>query len=521
MSTTDNASAAHGIPRDASLTRSALPSFTPARDPLDRRYSQAESSTSGSRGSAAERLSRGSSAFQRDRSSIASEDGIFNQSASIGSYRRNHNRSSGGFLLESTTHSSRVTRAALSFSHEDVKGKRRSDGSESSLPKRRSILEQDSTWRSSPLSVEVRRDDDKDENMQVSKSVNRSETQQAPAIRLEGSQRSGASSIGLETDPAQIVDMALKLSEGKRRKASGRRFVSGDASRARVVSSSSARQPGTPTRGLGQYIISPNGSSPPAVVEQPDRDSNQPTNHDPMTIDQHPSGALLNEYPIMDHSDMEISRATAVRVEKAKVYLELAYEHRRLLTHLPPIRRPGNLSKPSNESSDSKLYNPLQYVRNRKLRIREKSAINAEEEGWHDTEKVRAWVDAVVNSHSEVRHDPLECVRLPPLSLQEGDDHESRSPGSPKSPRSPKYLQTRPRRPKSDWVTHPGDLVADAFWLEQGLNKTKIHDRDNHPIYPPNTSFRFSGWRNRTPAEVPERLQQQTPPPDEPDSTLR
>lgn len=55
-------------------------------------------------------------------------------------------------------------------------------------------------------------------------------------------------------------------------------------------------------------------------------------------------------------------------------------------------------------------------------------------------------------------------------------------------------------------------MLADCFWLEQGVNKIKIRDRDNHQIYPPDTQFRFSGWRNRTPVDVPANLQQPTPP---------
>ena len=122
----------------------------------------------------------------------------------------------------------------------------------------------------------------------------------------------------------------------------------------------------------------------------------------------------------------------------------------------------------------------------------------------HEWQKVRAWVDAVVSSHAYVRHDPLECVRLPPLSLrekpEEGSDDDSNDVVR-------KARQSgKPRRPKSDWITHPGDLIADAFWTEQGLNKQKIYDRDNVPIFPPGTHFHFSGWRNKTPISVPDEL---------------
>jgi hypothetical protein len=70
------------------------------------------------------------------------------------------------------------------------------------------------------------------------------------------------------------------------------------------------------------------------------------------------------------------------------------------------------------------------------------------------------------------------------------------------------HTAARPRRPRSDWVTHPGDLIADCFWLEQGSNKRKILDRDNNTIYPPDIELRYSDWRRRTPADIPLNLQQ-------------
>ena len=218
----------------------------------------------------------------------------------------------------------------------------------------------------------------------------------------------------------------------------------------------------------------------------------------------------------------EISPSTAAWVQKAKTYFELAHEHRRLLPHLPPIRRPGSHVRTPGPEASMKVYNPLQYVRNRKLRIWEKNAIDAEADGWHDVEKVRAWVDAVIASHSSTCHEPDECLRLPPLSQPvsevEEDDQEAspmddRRHGSP-TPRSAEQHHTKPLRPRSDWVTHPGDLIADAYWLEQGSNKLKIQDRDNNLIYPPDTHFRFSGWRNPAPIEVPPMPQEPTPPPD-------
>ena len=89
------------------------------------------------------------------------------------------------------------------------------------------------------------------------------------------------------------------------------------------------------------------------------------------------------------------SPATLARAEKARKYFELAHEHRRLLEHLPPLKpdssAPGNymfetVSSPGSAfpeitrvPSGAKIkhalgreYNPIQSLRNRRIRIREK-----------------------------------------------------------------------------------------------------------------------------------------------------
>ncbi|EXJ65550.1 hypothetical protein A1O7_01891 [Cladophialophora yegresii CBS 114405] len=330
--------------------------------------------------------------------------------------------------------------------------------------------------------------------------------------------------VGYDNDPARIVNMALSLSEGRRRMASGRRYVSSEHGDRRILSVASTVKPNNTVR---RRSIAPFMSTKRRLSQSrsPGRRSS--------AKQQDSVGGLLNQ-PLdtsvtegEDDLDLDtgfadhVSPATAARVEKAKIYFELAHEHRRLLSHLPPLRRPGTPAPPGGPETHQKAYNPLQYVRNRKLRIWEKTPINSEAEGWHDVEKVRAWVDAVISSHTETQHDSLECVRLPPLSLRtvetadEAADNPEEEPRSTMSHRTPDQLHPKPSRPRSDWVTHPADLIADAFWLEQGLNKTKIQDRDNNPIYPPDTQFKFSGWRSRAPAvEVPSRLQQPSPPPE-------
>ncbi|KIW20738.1 hypothetical protein PV08_01316 [Exophiala spinifera] len=437
-------------------------------------------------------------------------------------------RNSGGFLLEPITNAKGGSRLSVTASRSDSRRKRDSTDSELSISKRRSRnnANLNPSFKSSPLASELR-----DEAVVHNKSAggalipgtdfrrSLSSSQQEPQTngsatsrsRDDEAQSSRGASVGYDQDSVQIVQMALNLSEGRRRLASGRRYVSLDQGERRVVSTASTVDPRSTVKrkSIAPFLATSRQSSrtgsPKAKQSSRRLESKAPAMDDD-----------LIDFDI--NLPDQISPATMARVEKAKLYFELAHEHRRLLSHLPPIRRPGAPAPSSGAEAMQKAYNPLQYVRNRKLRIWEKTSLDSEADGWHDIEKVRAWVDAVISSHSETQHDPLECVRLPPLDQKPAASDDQEQDGSPveaKSAASPRIQDpyfSKPTRPRSDWVTHPADLLADAYWLEQGLNKTKIQDRDNNLIYPPNTHFRFSGWRNETPVEIPSTLRQQHSP---------
>ena len=429
---------------------------------------------------------------------------------------RRSKRASGGFLLESSPNSSRLSRSLLS--QKLMKGKEKPDDQALSVPKRRLQVDghdSPSSSRASPLSSEIKSSPPMNGHS-VQDHQNGWTNQQFPgSLRSDGtaSSRQQASSYGFDSDPSQIVEMALRLNEGRRRQASARRYVSGATEGRRIVSAATTRPP-TSSPSAKSDKQSDNQPAPRLRPSNPDPITpqkrgreleNEPTDTLPPTV-----GELSPEQDAITIEDeMQISRATQKRVENAKAYFELAYEHRRILSHLPPVRNPHAQIRSEQPGYDSKAYNPLQYVRNRKLRFREKAPLDAEGEGWHDVLKVRAWVDAVVNNHPQTKHDPLECVRLPPLTLLDKDPNElDNDPNVGSKKAGP---TGRPRRPKSDWVTHPGDIIADAFWTEQGLNKQKIYNRDNEPVFPPGTKFHFSGWRNRTPINVPAGLRSSSP----------
>ncbi|KPI39732.1 uncharacterized protein AB675_3515 [Cyphellophora attinorum] len=360
---------------------------------------------------------------------------------------------------------------------------------------------------SSPLSVQVTSNDADhvadgvDANMRPRSSLtpDRGVSLEIPEQKIEIRKRPVASA-GFDSDPAQIVNMALSLSEARRRQASERRYISATqpipGRNVSAAHTGSARSRQQRVGSVAQYLQTQRTPSLRSSIGGPVRIPNTPPTNDATLVDD------VDDAMDVDDWEQDVSAPTQARVEKAKAFFELSYEHRRLLSHLPPVRRPGTSVNPANPDSRSKAYNPLQYIRNRKLRLWSKTAIDAEAEGWHDVEK----------------HDEDECVRLPPLVERE-KERNGNSRAASQSVSTERYAirshqdsTIKSRRPRSDFVFHPGDLIADCFWLEQGINKSRILDRDNNNIYPPNTQFKFSGWRNRTPVHLPEGLQQPSPP---------
>ena len=441
-------------------------------------------------------------------------------------------RQSGGFLLDSKSRPTRLSSSLLSRNHknsQDIKGKRKSEDGDLVVPKRRPTRrhqKQDNSIGGSPLATEVRRDvSGAEQQIQGGSDMGGSDLRSSPVPpRALGDVESvrdpnllppklNPRSVGFDSDPAQIVNLALSLSEGRRRQASGMRVVSANISEARRVSTGypAILQGARPSRA---YFNENRQTSRNVSPVHENFNSPGPGGAGAQTVDETIT-ARDQSYPEDADTEMlDVTPATFARVQKAKDHLELLYNFRRLLSHLPPIHRPGA----SLSAEASRIYNPLQYSRNRKLRFREKKPIPSEEEGWHDIQQVRTWVDAVIANHRETRHRPDECIRLPDLTqqkLQNTEDEEGvdKPDSATSSRRASHNPAAKPRRPKSDWVTHPGELLADAFWLEQGLNKLKIEDKDGNKIYPPHTNFSFSGWRNRTPLHA--YPQQPTPPPEE------
>jgi hypothetical protein len=456
---------------------------------------------------------------------------------------KNRNRHSGGFLLDSALHASRLPKSILSRSHQspkDLKGKRKSEEADLIVPKRRLAGRQDphsSSIGGSPLASEIKQDVVMDDGVPQSRGNASAHSQRSGNLSSQHATSSESQhpakpsmprpippSVGFTTDPAQIVNMALSLSEGRRRQVSGMRMISGSTPDRRRVSTGQPlllRSVGY-GGGSGHHFNDQRRTSQNLAPRPTSASSAEKR---PVSTDQTDFGNSIaqDSQRLEDEENSSayyVSPATYSRVEKAKAHFELIYNFRRLLSHLPPLRASARKDDSSVHEVEGRAYNPLQYVRNRKLRFRERKPLESEDEGWHDITQVRAWVDAVVASHIEKRVDVDECIRLPEFSQHKLPDvDEEIDPLTADSPassirRGSANPVTKPRRPRSDWVTYPGDLLADALWLEQGLNKTKIEDREGNKIYRPHTQFKFSGWRNLTPVHMPS-LQEPTPPPED------
>ncbi|KAL6712564.1 hypothetical protein ACN47E_000441 [Coniothyrium glycines] len=284
-------------------------------------------------------------------------------------------------------------------------------------------------------------------------------------------------------DPNQLVHMALNLSESRRRNFSSGQMLS---SHPRVASS---------TQREGSLSNHGAGSSLRQYLNEQRRTSR---NISPMGVKSSASRHMSTSAPRSSsiafnglHS-VNASPATMARVEKARRYIELRMEYLRLLECLPPLKpdatSPGNFvvssanvpgspqahltrvpSYAGKQHDLGRPYNPLQFIRNRRLRVRERRVLDHPPEEFLDVEQVQDWVDRVEqrSRHQGYRRD--DAVQLPRYHA----DHPVASPPSKSS------------RPHKGWVFSSEDLLADAYWLEQDANKTLVENRHGHRIFMP------------------------------------
>ncbi|KAL6862966.1 hypothetical protein ACO1O0_003209 [Amphichorda felina] len=283
----------------------------------------------------------------------------------------------------------------------------------------------------------------------------------------------------LDVDSAQIVNMALNLSESRRL-----------ASRRTIPRSNPPRLVPLPDSASGSNLkqhfqqqrkTSRTGSPRPNQAPSP----------------RIPSGFKANS-PLQSgfdsgqdaHFRYHFSPLTLARAQKAKEHLELMAEYRRLLEALPPLK-PSHDGQPAGSPPSSpgpvpkshqlvlgRPYNPLQYVRNRKVRSRERKVIDGEQQGFSDVEAVRDWVNRIRQRNFVIdKNEPSIAFAMP--NFPGADDPEGQASPEPASKQA-----LRARRPRVDWFIDPCDMIADAYWLEQDHHKQLIEDRLWRKIFP-------------------------------------
>ncbi|KAE8824691.1 hypothetical protein CFE70_008935 [Pyrenophora teres f. teres 0-1] len=379
--------------------------------------------------------------------------------------RKQRIRRSGAFLLDSTFASGPRQRHAYQDARtEDLKGKRssRKEGRQERVPRRR----QSPSSSPGASGIDLVDPQEMDNNrLHVARARQSAYETHSPAI-----------------DPNQLVHMALNLSESRRRHINAGQLM---ASQPRAASGAQ-REAGSSNYGGGgslrQYLseqrrasrnLSPMGKS-------------SPTRH--MSTSLQRSGSI----PFLSSQTINPSAATLARVDKARAYIELQIEYLRLLEYLPPLKpdanAPGNFVVSSNNMPGSpqaqltrvpsyagkqhqlgRPYNPLQYIRNRRSRARERLTLDHPSEEFEHVEHVHEWVDRVEQyaKHAAYRRD--DAVQLPKLH----PDHEVAP------------APNKPARPHKGWLFTPQELLADAHWLEQGDNKMLVENRHGRKIFPP------------------------------------
>ena len=330
--------------------------------------------------------------------------------------------------------------------------------------------------------------------------------------------QSSRPSIGLDQDSIQIVNLALDLNESRKKGKLGRSGSHRVSGGAWTQGQSSANYMDSHTGGTLGPRDRAQGNRNDAHSFDEDRSREQLTTHEPL-----PVSKLLPNQTDDASLPQDISENTLARVAKARRHFELFGEYLRLLPSLPPLRPQDHDST----NGDCRIYNPLQTIRNRKVRYREKCPINVEAEGWNDVGAVHEWVSNIAHQYSEQSNGPLVCLKLPQLrqwqpqtSQDEGDNDDLYATTSPPESmkHAPRSSSIKAHRQRFDWMVLPAELLADAAWVEDGMNKGRMVNKDGNNLYPDITelissdaNFDASSGRQpsssakRVPLDVPSR----------------
>lgn len=401
-------------------------------------------------------------------------------------------QSSGGFLLDSLPRSNSIRNNSHRSQASDAPFERRnSPDPDIVVPKKRSRFpwnrhknsaSESAAAATKPTSAAIQQTSTPPADDQ------RSQTSSTAEPSAHDTQRTAT---GLDRDSLQIVNLALNLNESRRRNASG--LPMGPNGR-RPVSLSQPMAPPMDLRG-------PSSRGNRVSHDYSQRSYTQFQEEGPRALQQTDQSPVVDFLPaavVNDNRAYEFSDSTIARAERARRHFDLFHEYLRLLPLLPPLRNgptaedPDSSSVSGHRSAANRGYNPLQMIRNRRIRYREKCPIHAEAEGWLDTGKVHDWISTIEEQYSLKHYDETHSIKLP--SFKPGQWHVSQGDpedlellaGSPPSSlrRVSRTNSVKTPRLRLDWKVSPAELIADVAWIEDLSNKVKIVDKDGNKIYP-------------------------------------
>ncbi|KAK4153321.1 hypothetical protein C8A00DRAFT_15440 [Chaetomidium leptoderma] len=410
---------------------------------------------------------------------------------SAGVHRAHKHRSSGSFLLADpllNRHNSSTRRTRDAQTHTPEKRQRRSIEQHTHKGTAAQHGPQRSSSRASSGSIQgagpdLARPSGLPEESSASTTVTKRDS-------LAGDTAVGSSpstSIAqLDMESAQIVNMALNLSESRRL-----------ASRRNISQPTPPRLAPLPDNAPGgslRYHLQQQRKVSRTVSPRPDRSPRIPGGRVFTPLQPaFESGATYRYH---------FSQSTLARAQKAKEYLDLMAQYRRVLELVaplepdptartswaatPPVTPNGSapVSRVSStnepEAKIGRPYNPLQYVRNRKVRARERRTIDGEEQGFDDVMKVSDWIDDVAKWVATGQACLPGNPPLPPFTSAQTAALQASPPST--NPRT--AAVTKPKRPRVDWVIDPADMLADVYWLELDDNKKLVEDRHWRRVFP-------------------------------------
>lgn len=522
------ASAVSTPPSDSRHSTSSQPSQTSsatlhsAHDPAHHEHGE---SSSGKRRRLLHRTDGGSQAAQSNPDGHTRSQGLLGADLATErerEKRRSLPRKSRGFLLDAALPGSSARRRSRETRAED-KGKRSDSRHKSRSPSSyggsRRAFSRGSSAHSRPLTgdtdVPTSENGHAPEEYEAGTPESRHERAQALrdfGIDVDAAEHGEAAGTlaNASIDPAQIIHMALNLSESRRRNLGHGQLVAPSiGTRSRRNTTTSMGMPNTPMQGsFHDYGF---GGSLKAHLQQQRRISrNMSPNVGRLSTPASRHVSMSSPNALLDHNlgpqhDYTFTAATLARAEKAKTYVELGAEYRRLLQFLQPLRADSEFSisytysafsTPGSPTAELKrfpsrtgpeplgrAYNPLQFIRNRKLRGRERRKLDPDVNDFEDVDRVKMWVDDVEEATEQQKYRQEHKVTLPEFTPNPMlRNSQEQSSGDAKRP---SILLGKQKRPRMDWFTLPSEWLADAVWLEQDSHKGLIEDRNGNRIFPP------------------------------------